>query len=357
MNMAYKVLYIDDLETDSRKKDLQDLGYLVKLFDPTSNLSDLFKEMEPDTHAVILDYRLTEGKNNACFDAPTIAQTLRTKHKDDNKGIPLILMSNEEIKVNEFDKDFTSQDLFDFVLTKESFTRNMGYFKSKLDSFISAYQKIKTESTLIKILGLEADEVSLHSRFESTFDKSENNQLQVSSLIYDDLLCAIGLTIGEDVLSARLGVSKESEDWSKLLISLEKTFYKGIFSDHKKRWWMEKVNDWWKELISETIPIRRLAAEERVDLIKSKLKLEKLSVVKKTKYSNSSNFWTICKYSNQPIDPFDGVELLKEYLPWQEKKYLSIDSALLNLDEFKKEISKIDKKAIRELAIKLNDNE
>lgn len=355
MIMAYKILYIDDLETDSRKKDLENLGYVVEKFDPTPNLSDLFRVLKPDTDAVILDYRLTDGINNACFDAPTIAQTLRTKHKDDNKGIPLILMSNEEIKVGEFDKDFTSQDLFDFVLTKESFTRNMDYFKNKLDSFISAYATIKTENSLIKILGLEEGEINLNARFISTFEQSGNNQLQVSSLVYDDLLCAIGLTIGEDVLSARLGVSKTSEDWPALLNSLENALYRGVFSDFKKRWWMEKVYSWWKESIAENIPIKRLNAEERVDLIKSKFTLNLMPVLKTT-YSTSSNFWTICKYSNAAIDPFDGVELLNDYLAWQEKKYLSIDSALLNREEFKNQISKVDRKAIRELVTKLNEN-
>lgn len=355
--MAYKIFYIDDLETESRKKDLQALDYVVKLYDPTSNLNDLFTEIEADTDAVILDYRLTKGANNACFDAPTIAQTLRTKHKDDNKGIPLILMSNEVIKVNEFDKDFTSQDLFDFVLTKEDFTRGMESFKYKLNSFIVAYQKIKAEKELINILGLEKDEVDLHSRLVSAFDKSGNNQLTVSSLVYDDLICAIGLTIGEDVLSARLGVSKKSDDWPKLLEILKSATYKGIFSDIKERWWMERINSWWKEVISDNTPIRRLNAEEKVELIKSKVGLKGLIVAEKTKHSNSSNFWTICKYSKEPIDPFDGVELLKDYLPWQEKEYLSIDSALLDRDEFKNKISMIDKKAIRELASKLNKDE
>lgn len=354
--MAYKIFYIDDLETESRKKDLENLGYVVKLFDPTSNLNDMFTSLDSDTDAVILDYRLTKGANNACFDAPTIAQTLRTKHKDDNKGIPLILMSNEQIKVSEFDKDFTSQDLFDFVLTKECFTRNMENFRDKLDSFISAYQKIKTEKDLIKILGLEKGEIELHSRLVSEFDKSGNNQLKISSLIYDDLISAVGLTIGEDVLSARLGVSKVSEDWSELLVSLKGAAYTGIFSDSKDRWWMDKVNFWWKETISSETSLRRLNAEERVALIKSKLPLENLTPLTKTKHSLSSNFWTICNYSKEPLDPFDGVELLKDYLPWQEKKYLSIDSALLDKEEYKSLMSNIDKKAIRELAAKLNAN-
>ncbi len=136
MIMAYNILYIDDLETKSREEDIKNLGYEVRLYNPTSNLSDLFLELEEfkNVKATVLDYRLTKGSNNACFDAPTIAQTLRTKHKEDLQGFPMVLMSNETIKVAEFDKDLTSQDLFDFVLTKEEFSNDMPNFKKKLDS-------------------------------------------------------------------------------------------------------------------------------------------------------------------------------------------------------------------------------
>ncbi|MCD8440274.1 hypothetical protein [Tenacibaculum finnmarkense] len=347
--MAYKILYIDDLETDSRKNDLKNLGYFVNLYDPSPNLNDLFKEIDSDTDAVVLDYRLTKGKKNACFDAPTIAQTLRTNHKDDKNGIPLILMSNEEIKVNEFDKDFTSQDLFDFALTKEDFTRDKVNFKKKLNSFILAYQKIKVESTLIKILGLNDNQITLHSRFVSAFKITSNNQLQVSSLIYNDLLCSIGLTIGEDVLSARLGISLGSNDWKHVLASLKEAKYTGIFSDIKNRWWMDEVNKWWNDTITSETSMRRLNAIERVELLKIKLDLKNLTPLTKTKYSVSSNFWTVCKFSKKPLDPFDGIELLNNYLPWQEKEYISIDSALEKMDDYKNFISNIDKKAIREL--------
>jgi hypothetical protein len=151
-----------------------------------------------------------------------------------------------------------------------------------------------------------------------------------------------------------LGVALDSKEWENVLESLNNSKYTGVFSDIKKRWWMDKVNTWWKETISDSTPIRRLNAEERVGLIKLKLDLKDLIVAEKTEKSTSTNFWTICKFSKEPIDTFDGVELLKDYLPWQEKEYLSIDSALLNRDEFKNQISKIDKKAIRDLAKKLN---
>ncbi|TDN80368.1 hypothetical protein DET49_1329 [Salegentibacter sp. 24] len=354
--MAYKVLYIDDLETESRLRDIGNLGYEVKLYNPTSDLTDLFDELEPDTRACVLDYRLTKGINNACFDAPTIAQTLRTKHKNDLKDFPLVLMSNETIKVKEYDKDLTSQDLFDFVLTKEEFSSNKKKFKKKLDAFIKSYETIVEYKFDLKKTIKFDDNYILHSRIKSDAAAISKNLFTLSSFIYYDIVRPIGIMIGEDVLSARLGVSKKSGDWDKLLEKISSCMYKGVFSEYLSRWWMDKINRWWNDEISPKVSLRSLSAEERVKLIKSKTGLEKLIPIIKTKHSLSSNFWTICKYSGQPIDPFDGIELLKVYTPWQEKEYLSIDSALNKMDEYKSLVSDIDKKAIREIVKKERAN-
>ena len=355
--MAYKVLYIDDLETESRLKDIENLGYEVKLYNPTSNITDLFKELDMNTNACVLDYRLTKGPNNACFDAPTIAQTLRTKHKNDLKDFPLILMSNENIKVKEYDKDLTSQDLFDFVLTKEEFSNNKSNFKIKLDAFIKSYEAIKHHNfDLIKILELD-EKSELHSRITSDGVALGKNLFSISSFIYYDIVRPIGVMVGEDVLSARLGVSKESKDWDKLLQEINPTSYKGVFSEHLSRWWMHKLSKWWDDKISADVSLRKLNAEDRVSLIKSKLGLKNLIALQKTQYSASTNFWTICKHSGLPLDPFDGIELLKNYSPWKDKEYLSVDSALSGqLEKFKNQISEIDKKAIRDIVKREREN-
>jgi len=357
--MAYKILYIDDLETQSREKDIENLGYEVKLYNPTSNISDLFKKLDEfkGVSASVLDYRLTKGENNACFDAPTIAQTLRTKHKEDLQDFPMVLMSNEDIKIAEYDKDLTSQDLFDFVLTKEEFSADMPKFKRKLDSFIKSYETIRLNKfDLTKILDIE-DESILHSRIKSNTIKIGKNVFMFSNFIYYEVIRPIGTLIGEDVLSARLGVSKESNDWNNLLEVIKSSLYTGIFSDYHKRWWMDKVNTWWSDTITPETSLRRLNVDERVELLKTKLGLNNLTALTKTKRSVSSNFWTICKHSKEPLDPFDGIELLKEYHPWQEKEYFSIDSALAGKTEaYKNQISAIDKKAIRELVKKERAN-
>jgi hypothetical protein len=352
--MTYKILYIDDQDTSSRQKDFEGLGFEVITHKPTNDFKEIEVKVKNGINALILDYKLTEGKGEqACFDAPTVAQFVRTLHVKDALDIPIILMSNQAVFTNSYKKDFTSQDLFDFTITKQEFTANNEVFGAKLKSFIKAYSKIKSDKNLLLSLGLKKED-KINSRIELSIGKVQKNIYKVSTLIYEDIISSIGVTIGEEVLASRLGVALDSKEWENVLESLNNSKYTGVFSDIKKRWWMDKVNTWWKETISDSTPIRRLNAEERVGLIKLKLELKDLIVAEKTEKSTSTNFWTICKFSKKPIDTFDGVELLKDYLPWQEKEYLSIDSALLNRDEFKNQISKIDKKAIRDLAKKLN---
>jgi hypothetical protein len=356
--MVYKILYIDDQAAESRESDLKDLGFDVKSINPSSDMSiimSLINSFHPN--ALVLDYRLTEGENNACFDAPTIAQTIRTKHSVDYLNIPIVLMSNENV-ITDYYKDYSSQDLFDFVVTKKQFNDNKSKFKEKIESFITSYHKvIEFDFDIVKILGLEENEKNLiHSQIISKLNEKKGFIFQHTRLVNDTLIYSIGSLIGEDVLSARLGISKDSEDWEEVLFSLNDAKYKGIFSHIHKRWWMSKVDLWWKNIVKCEIPLRRLNARERVDLIKANLSLESLIVNEKTTLSQSSNFWTICKFSKAPIDPFDGIELLvKNLLPWQEKEYLSIDSALSEIEDYRNKISEIDKKAIRELSKKIID--
>ena len=355
--MVYKILYIDDQDTASRKADFENLGFEVSIHNPTNNFKEIEIKVRDGIHALILDYKLTEGTGEqACFDAPTIAQFVRTMHSFDGFNIPIVLMSNQTIFTENYNNDFTSQDLFDFTITKQDFASNQVLFGEKLTSFISAYQKIKSDKSLIESLNLKEGQTILHSRFISEYEKLNNNHFKISSLIYDDLLCTVGLTIGEDILSARLGVSQNSNDWPQVLESLEDTAYSGVFSDIKKRWWMDKVNNWWITTITSEISIRKLNAIERVEFLKSKLNLADLTPLSKTKHSFSTNFWTICKHSKIPLDPFDGIEILNNYLPWQEKEYLSIDSALEKMEDYKNFVSDIDKKAIRELVTKEREN-
>jgi hypothetical protein len=355
MNMAYKIMYIEDQVTDSRESDLKNLGFDVKSHFPSANLKDAISVIKTETDVLILDYSLTQGskgENNAFYDAPTIAATLRSK--PNSKEIPIFLMSNES-KIVLFNKDFANQNLFDYAISKKNFINNKEKFGGYVKSFITAYSKIKSSQfDLVSILGLGKNETRLiHSKIESKLKDKKEFIFEHSRFINDTLIHAMGPLIGVDVLSARLGIAQESDDWKNVLKSLKESNcdYSGIFCDIHQRWWMSKVTRWWEETLQCDKPLRRLDADERVQIIKEKLSLTNLGPAIKTTHSKSSNFWTICKYTKCPLDPFDGIELMrKDLLPWQEKEYFSFDAAIESKHEEDKDfVSEIDKKAIRDL--------
>ncbi|WP_305951646.1 hypothetical protein [Emticicia oligotrophica] len=352
--MAYKILYIEDQKADSREDDLKNLGFEVDSYDPSPDLREVIPKTK-ERDAIIIDYRLTNGEKNAPYDAPTIAQSIRSIHSSDLMDVPIILMSNENI-ITDYYNNFTSQDLFDFSISKAEFNKDTSLFYAKLISFIQAYKLIKENKfNLIKIMGLREEESHLiHSKIMMKLNDVRNS-FGYSFLIHNEIINAIGPLIDEDILSARLGVSKESKDWHRLLNTLKETRYEGIFSDFYDRWWMEKINIWWKEVIKSDSSIRRWNSEERVEILKAALQFEDLVPIDKTEYSMSTNFWTICQYSKTAIDTFDGVELLnRDYLPWQEKQYLSLDSAVVKIDTYKNYISEVDRKTLRKLGAEIN---
>ncbi len=62
MKMAYKILYIDDQDVSSREADLKNLGFEVETHKPTNNFKDIELKVRDSIHALILDYKLTEGE-------------------------------------------------------------------------------------------------------------------------------------------------------------------------------------------------------------------------------------------------------------------------------------------------------
>lgn len=349
MNMDYKILYIEDQLPESIASDLSNLG-----LDVSTNNADDFENVLMDFNskfdAFILDYRLTANRGNV--DAPTYAQTLRTKsNKINHQDVPIILISNEENFVEIFD-DFTSQDLFDFTITKEKFRSDMPGFVKKISAFIKAYKSIEENSfDLNKILSIDTSapiEVKLDSRFLDIFNKAPGKNIyKFSQTICNELIRKIGSLIGEDVLSARLGVSKDSPDWNSLLAKLEQFKYKGIFSDYYNRWWMDDILNWWSS-ITEGKSLRRLTASDRVKILNEYLHLT-LIPNEPIKFCNSTSFWTICMETKCPLDPSEGYVILKnDIAPWQEPQYLSLYAAL-EQSSYRKYLSPLDKTEIRKL--------
>lgn len=347
MSMAYKILYIEDQIAASIEDDLKNLGYDVKSND-ADKFDELIDAINDDFDAYILDYRLTANKGK--LDAPAIAQTMRTKGNS-YKAVPIFLISYED-NLREFDKDLTSQDLFDFAVSKKEFRNKLSKYSERINAFILAYNCISESCfDLTKVLAKSSDEIDklidyrLIEKLGS--DKIKDDTYAYCRFINISLIRSAGPLIGIDILSARLGVSKESKDWEKLLDLLEKFKYHGILSNVYNRWWMEEISNWWSEL-TEGKSLRRLNSKERVEILYSALNLN-LSPIEPITYSKSTNFWTICSETNQALDPSEGYIIdKKELAPWQEMEYLSLYAAL-EQSQLRKYLSPIDREEIRNI--------
>ncbi|HBS86181.1 MAG TPA: hypothetical protein DEA97_06480 [Bacteroidales bacterium] len=345
--MAYKILYIEDQIAASIEDDLKKLGYDVKSND-ADKFDELMDAINDNYDAYILDYRLTANKGR--LDAPALAQTMRTKGNN-YKAAPIFLISYED-NLREFDKDLTSQDLFDFAVSKKEFRQNLPKYSERINSFILAYKCIsESDFDLKKVLAISSGEIDklidyrLIEKLGS--EKIKEDTYAYCRFINISLIRCIGPLVGIDILSARLGVCKESKDWGKLLDLLEKFKYRGILSDVYNRWWMEEISNWWTE-IAKGKSLRRLNSKERVAILSSALDFD-LNPIEPIKHSKSTNFWSICSDTKQALDPSEGYIIDKKDLaPWQELEYLSLYAAL-DQSIYRKYLSPIDREEIRNI--------
>lgn len=347
--MTYKILYIEDLDAETRNLTFQRDNFNVISISPSSNIDTIINDIsshKPDL--LLLDYILTEGSSLKYCNAPTIASTLRSLTVVENrKEIPIVLMSNKDNIINFYKKDYTSHDLFDYAISKDDASKKcVDKFINKSISFIESYKTIKNfDFELPRIL--DVDKGLIHSKIFVYLSDSNKTVYEYSRFIFEHIIRCSGLLIGEDILSARLGVSKDSPDWERLKTHIGHCKYSGIFSKVYSRWWMSKINEWWSETIDGKYSLRHYNAEERVQKLSQKLNLE-LSEVTSSDKNLSTSYWTICKETKLPLDPFDGMELLEEeFKPWQDKEYISIDGYLDDIEKYSKIVSGLDRKAMR----------
>jgi hypothetical protein len=349
--MAYNILYIEDLDAETRNLTFARENFKIASLAPSDSIDEIINDInEANPDLIILDYILTEGSRLKFCNAPTIASTLRSLIALEGfnaKERPIVLMSNKDNIVNSYRKDYTSHDLFDYAITKDNATKNCTEkFINKCISFIEAYKKIKKVKFNLPDI-LNVDKVLIHSKLYFYLNENNKSEYEYSRFIFEHLIRCSGMLIGEDILSARLGVSKDSHDWEELKIKLDSFKYKGIFSNSYNRWWMNSIDYWWVNTLDQKYSLIYHNAEERVKILKDKLNLDLKTVISSDK-NLSSNYWTICKQTKLPIDPFDGIELLEEeFMVWQDKDYVSIDGYLEDIEKYSKIVSDLDRKEMR----------
>jgi hypothetical protein len=344
--MAYKIVYVEDEHPGSILYDLKDNGFEAVHGNPDTfeNLIETIYGNKPD--AVLFDYRLAKG---AKFDAPAVAQMLRSRSVEDKKYLPLFLVSSEN-NISTFYEDFTSNDLFDISLAKEVFQANLSAVCLKFRDTIDAYHIIiEKKADIANVLGVSQEFYSQldYRLLEATRDEHlKTNTHKLAHFILTSIVRPIGILIGIDVLAARLGVEIGCKGFDQLIAAFEEASYKGIYSNSYKRWWAKEIDRVWEQVLK--LPnLRRLDAQSRVEHL-TKVGITDLTPAEKLHFAESTSFWTICRHFNRPLDIIDGLELIqKKPLPWQEKEYISVRAAMESADKYK-DLKPLEKKRYQE---------
>lgn len=325
--MGYKLLYFEDTPSESIKSDLEDHGFQIELCDTADYNETLTLIDKEDYDAILLDYRLSAMKGR--LDAPAYASYIRTEGKERNV-FPVFLITNEE-DLTIIKKDQACQNLFDCIITKKELQSHLVQSCFKFNSFIEAYKLvIGGHYDLSSVLGVNEKQINdfVDFRMIAALDrfKGENDIFGYVHLIYNHFIRSIGALVGPDVLAARLGITKESLETIKAMMS--GCEYKGIMSQCYERWWMPMILGFWNSLSNENP--RYLTAEERVEILMDKLEVQ-LDVAKAGIPEESTEFWTYCIVKNLPLDPMDGFICNDRHLfEWEENHYISMLGALEN---------------------------
>lgn len=341
--MPYKILYIDD-EDEQRSQTYADglsgLGLVEITIEKPTNFEQLLNELvekQDSFDALILDLKLDgnqKGDRVAKYTAPSLAAGIRSKCFNDDgfkNEFPIFLLSSSENLKKYYDPDSSSHDLFDFTINKTGIGEFGKMHERMIASIINAYQTIfENKTDFAKILGVPLMDNVDDRIFTSRFLNGEGTSIsEISQFILNEILMKSGVLINQDILAARLGIDyNKSKDWAFILEQLNDAKYSGVFSSSFDLWWAGDVMKWWNFSFNN-IPIIRLDASERVKFITEKFHLKNLFETIKIEKATSTKFWTICQAYKLPLDPKDGFLIDgNQIYPWQDKRYLSLESLL-----------------------------
>lgn len=334
----YKYLYLDD-ESDESTAAIADGLKTKGIIDVVPEEPKEFKLQIADIKnrikefdGLILDLRLDGKKLDISYNAPAIAQELRMLAAEGSiKPIPIVLCSTDAKMRATYEVEKICHEHFDYKFTKQE-SPPWEKFAIKLSSLAHGYYTIPDLGfDLQKILGRK-DLETLDPRVLELFLGSEKPLpiYDYASFIVKDLFHQPGVLIKERLLAARLGIDIEkSEDWKKLAEGyFGKASYTGVFSDGWNRWWSDMVIEIFKSE-SKGKRLSLLNAADRVKTLIEITGLKNLVPAIPLDYNKSTNFWTVCEFYKNPLDPLEGFKIHTTIEPkaWQEYRYISFLAA------------------------------
>ncbi|MCG9557921.1 hypothetical protein [Vibrio kanaloae] len=350
--MSIKYLYIDDDKTSDLEELITELefhsgGRLNITHIQTRPMNEVQTEfLNGGYDGIIIDQKLDAANENgvvAGYWGTSLAQNLRTEMIGDHlPHAPIVLLSNEAVYVQYFDKDESAHNLFDFTLGKTALSKcdRVAHQASHIllglaDAYHIAQTQVQSivgiEKSIERLLAplLQWDDKAYKyadKRFIEHINSKMHDTHTLISLILNSLVRSGGMLVTEKMLATRLGIDIErSADWESLKPLFECARYQGVFASIKERWWFSRIEDWWYENNVHSNVLRALTAKERVEAIKVFTGLNNLVEIT-PKYTNgkqSEKFWVNCIVSETPLDPADALLVSRpDLMPWELPLYL-----------------------------------
>lgn len=300
---------------------------------------------------LLLDVALTNAQdqegNPVGFDGIALAQQVRTlqtraRTRNGSEGLPefpIIRLSKRDVIREYVNKDSTSDDLFDEFVEKEALIDRAAAAAAIVWALAEDYPQLRAfadrapdDDALGALLDREPEFLArLDPRTLLGLRRPGAPAHVLSRFVVVKLLRRAGPLVDEALLAVRLGVDREqSGDWPALLEGLAGCRYKGVFAAGYERWWMIAARDWWEREIDQDKPLARLAASERVNLLKEKTGLQNLAAIEASEDSPGSRWWHRCAKTGVAVDPSEGFPLLPVYgtETWHDTEYLCLEEAL-----------------------------
>ena len=292
---------------------------------------------------------LTEKHIPLPYDGIALAQqirTLQTRGLRQGAGtilreFPLVRFSKADVIREYVSGDTTSEDLFDERIDKATIIDHSKAVAKRLYSLAADYPAIseyaaddKSDGALARLLGCDQEFLSrVDARALLGLRRADAPAHVLSRYLTGPLLGRSGPIIDERLLAVRLGVDRDkSEDWPTILANLMPAAYAGVFSQGYERWWMALVTEWWATQIDGEQALPRLGVSERVQAIRHKTGLTKLTPIGEHPDSPGTRFWYRCIRSKLPVDPAFGFPLMPEWgqETWHDVDYFCLEEAKRN---------------------------
>jgi hypothetical protein len=291
---------------------------------------------------LLIDFRLDEthaGKPTKSdgkpvrFTAESLVSELRRRSLEGGKdeSYPIVLWSTAAFLERFYELTPTYSSAYDDIWDKKLVVADMAKYARLLASFADGYQQLATalakKAAGMKTL-LAATDMAVVREFEQFMNKRTRGHpyaFQYALFICHDILAISGPLIDVDLLHAFLGVERlNAAELKATLASLGRGIvYDGIFSESYFRIWRDPLLKAIEALTGASSWLS-LPADERVTLLKKKVKRVKFVAAKPIHNDYSTDYDCICAITKRPLAKRNGYRLLDARpLPWKEPNYVA----------------------------------